>query len=71
MARAGVAALAIWMMMTLAVFAADPNPPYGPLNVRAGEKAHNFSLPSADGTTVSLSQFRGKIVLLDLYEGYW
>lgn len=41
------------------------------LRVHVGEKAPNFTLPSAAGGMVSLSQFAGHNVLLDFYEGYW
>lgn len=41
------------------------------LHVRVGEKAPNFSLPSASGSMVSLSSLAGRNVLLDFYEGYW
>lgn len=60
--------------LALAAMAATPKaatPPYLPLNVHVGEKAPNFALPSAEGGTVSLSQFAGRNVLLDFYEGYW
>ena len=46
-------------------------PPYLPLNVHVGEKPPDFGLLSADGQLVKLSQFAGKNVLLDFYEGYW
>jgi hypothetical protein len=46
-------------------------PPYLPLHVQVGEKAPDFALPSADGGTVSLSQYAGHNVLLNFYEGYW
>jgi cytochrome oxidase Cu insertion factor (SCO1/SenC/PrrC family) len=39
--------------------------------VRAGQKAPDFSLQSADGRTLSLSDFRGKNVVLVFYRGYW
>lgn len=59
----------------LCVFAissrAAQSPPYLPLNVHIGEKAPDFALASADGTTVKLSQFAGHNVLLNFYEGYW
>ena len=45
--------------------------PYLPLNVHVGEKAPDFALLSADGQLVKLSQFAGKNVLLNFYEGYW
>jgi len=46
-------------------------PEFLPLNVHVGEKAPDFGLLSADGQLVKLSQFAGKNVLLDFYEGYW
>lgn len=46
-------------------------PPYLPLNVHVGEKAPDFGLLAAGGQLVKLSQFAGKNVLLDFYEGYW
>lgn len=64
---AGIAGVALFAVVAMAASA----PPYLPLHVQAGEKAPNFSLPSAAGGTVSLSQFAGHNVLLDFYEGYW
>ena len=46
-------------------------PEFLPLNVHVGERAPDFGLLSADGQLVKLSQFAGKNVLLDFYEGYW
>ena len=51
--------------------AADPAVPYLPLRVRVGEKAPDFTLPSADGKPVQLSSLAGHTVLLDFYEGFW
>jgi glyoxylase-like metal-dependent hydrolase (beta-lactamase superfamily II) len=51
--------------------AAEPKLPYLPLHVKVGEKAPDFSLPAADGKTVTLSALQGHPVLLDLYEGFW
>jgi cytochrome oxidase Cu insertion factor (SCO1/SenC/PrrC family) len=42
-----------------------------PLRIEVGKKAPDFSLPSADGKTVKLSDFAGHIVLIDFYRGYW
>ena len=67
---AGAAALGLMAMVSLAATPAKA-PPYLPLNVHVGEKAPDFALPSADGSTVKLSQFAGRNVLLDFYEGYW
>lgn len=64
---AGIAAVGL---LTFAATAANA-PPYLPLNVHVGEKAPDFSLPSASGGTVKLSQFAGHNVLLNFYEGYW
>jgi hypothetical protein len=41
------------------------------LRVHVGERAPNFTLPAANGGTMSLSSFAGRNVLLDFYEGYW
>ncbi|MGH9469435.1 MAG: hypothetical protein ACRD1N_03725 [Terriglobia bacterium] len=45
--------------------------PQPALHVHVGEKAPGFTLPSAGGGLVSLSQFAGQNVLVDFYEGYW
>ena len=42
-----------------------------PLRIAVGQKAPDFSLPSADGKTVKLSDFAGHIVLIDFYRGHW
>jgi cytochrome oxidase Cu insertion factor (SCO1/SenC/PrrC family) len=42
-----------------------------PLRVEIGKKAPDFSLPSARGKTVGLSDFAGHIVLIDFYRGFW
>ncbi len=42
-----------------------------PLKVKVGEKAPDFSLPSADGKTVRLSDYAGHNALIDFYRGYW
>ena len=42
-----------------------------PLHIRIGEEAPDFSLSSADGKTVKLSDFSGHNVLIDFYRGYW
>lgn len=70
-AFAGAAAIAFLAVATLGATPRATAPPYLPLNVHVGEKAPNLALPSADGGTVSLSQFAGHNVLLDFYEGYW
>lgn len=70
-AAAGIAAIGFLAMAAMAATPKASAPPYLPLNVHVGEKAPNFVLPSADGGMVSLSQFAGRNVLLDFYEGYW
>ncbi|HLK32465.1 MAG TPA: MBL fold metallo-hydrolase [Terriglobales bacterium] len=50
---------------------AKPSAPYLPLRVQVGEKAPDFTLPSADGQLVKLSSLEGQNVLLDFYEGFW
>jgi hypothetical protein len=57
--------------MCMYTLARSPAPTVLPLRVHVGEEAPNFSLLSADGGTVSLSDFRGHNVLLDIYEGFW
>lgn len=37
------------------------------MNLEIGQKAPNFSIPDQDGTPVSLSQFKGKKVVLYFY----
>lgn len=64
---ATIAAVGLFALVAIPATA----PPYLPLNVHVGEKAPNFTLPSASGGTVSLSQFAGHNVLLNFYEGYW
>ncbi|MBI1789744.1 MAG: redoxin domain-containing protein [Acidobacteria bacterium] len=39
--------------------------------IRVGEPAPDFTLPAAEGPAASLSQFRGKNVVLVFYRGYW
>ena len=63
----GIAAVGLFAFVEMSATA----PPYLPLNVHVGQKAPNFTLPSASGGTVSLSQFAGHNVLLNFYEGYW
>lgn len=68
---AGIAAIGFLALAAMATTPGAQAPPYLPLNVHVGEKAPNFALPSAEGGTVSLSQFAGHNVLLNFYEGYW
>ena len=39
--------------------------------VKAGSKPPDFTLPTHDGRTVSLSGLHGKNVVLVFYRGYW
>ena len=78
-ANGSFARIALSALVALAAFAvcatraatSPKAPEFLPLNVRVGEKAPDFGLLSADGELVKLSQFAGKNVLLDFYEGYW
>ena len=46
--------------------------PAGPVAVRVGEPAPDFTLPDAAGAAVSLASFRGRTpVVLVFYRGYW
>ena len=63
--------VAAGIALSAAIVLAAQAPQYLPLNVHVGEKAPDFALLSADGQLVKLSQFAGKNVLLDFYEGYW
>jgi peroxiredoxin len=38
---------------------------------KVGDRAPQFSLPSADGRTVSLKDYTGKKLVLVFYRGYW
>jgi peroxiredoxin Q/BCP len=39
--------------------------------VVAGVPAPDFTLPTGDGRSLTLSQFRGKHVVLVFYRGHW
>ena len=64
MKRIAATAAAAILLFSLASFAADP--PAAPPPV-AGVAAPAFSLPSQEGTAVSLEQFHGKWVVLYFY----
>jgi peroxiredoxin len=50
-------------LFALTVFAQTP---------KVGERAGDFSLPSAQGTTIALKDYAGKSnVVLVFYRGYW
>ncbi len=73
----------LWAAMVLLLAAAfGAAPPLGPkdgrdlppadLNrVQAGQPAPDFTLEAADGRPVTLSDFRGKRVVLVFYRGHW
>ncbi len=46
-------------------------PPSDLDRVRPGLPAPDFSLPTGDGRAFSLSDFRGKNVVLVFYRGHW
>jgi thioredoxin-dependent peroxiredoxin len=53
--------LPVLFLVSLFALAADPQPP------AVGTKAPDFTLPSQEGTQVSLEQFKGKWVVLYFY----
>jgi len=59
MQRTLLAGLAVSFLLFLSLPAQD------------GRKAPDFTLPAADGTSVTLSALRGKNVVLVFYRGYW
>ncbi|MBI1940480.1 MAG: redoxin domain-containing protein [Acidobacteria bacterium] len=63
--RAGCAVLAAGMLAGIL------NAEILSLNVKDGDKAPDFALPSADGKTVRLSDFAGHNVLIDFYRAHW
>ena len=70
-ALSALVALAAFTVCARRAAATPKAPEFLPLNVHVGEKAPDFGLLSAGGQLVKLSQFAGKNVLLDFYEGYW
>jgi len=62
------ATLATVVIVGLKVFPLEENSlPSSPL---VGQKAHDFTLPTLDGTEVSLSQFRGQPVLINFWASW-
>jgi len=49
-------------LLTLVALGATP---------KVGDRAPQFSLPSADGRTVSLKDYTGKKLVLVFYRGFW
>ena len=68
---AALAAITFWAVLQNISGYGQGTAPVAPLRVAVGQKAPDFSLPSADGKTVKLSDFAGRIVLIDFYRGYW
>jgi hypothetical protein len=46
-------------------------PPTDLARIRPGARAPDFTLPTGDGRALSLSDFRGKNVVLVFYRGHW
>ncbi len=57
-----LASLALVWLLALAALASTP---------KVGDRAPEFSLPSADGKTVALKDYAGKKLVLVFYRGYW
>jgi peroxiredoxin len=55
---------------TFALEFVTPRKPTAPVEIgtRIGDRAPDFTLPTIDGTETGLSQFRGKIVMLNFWE---
>lgn len=56
--------LALLCMVGLAMMAQGSS---APVELKAGDKAPDFSLPGSDGKTHKLSDYRGKVVVLAWY----
>jgi cytochrome oxidase Cu insertion factor (SCO1/SenC/PrrC family) len=63
--------LVVLAVLAIAGAAAILNAEILPLNVKVGDKAPDFSLRSADGKKVRLSDFAGHNVLIDFYRAHW
>jgi cytochrome oxidase Cu insertion factor (SCO1/SenC/PrrC family) len=63
----------LWCVLLLAAAtpAAQTLPPADLNRVQLGRPAPNFTLEAADGHQVSLSDYRGKRVVLVFYRGQW
>jgi peroxiredoxin Q/BCP len=53
----------VWLGMVAAVAAQTP----APVELKVGDKAPEFSLPGSDGKTHTLSEYKGKTVVLGWY----
>jgi hypothetical protein len=63
--------LAGFPLLALATLATVSGAEMLPLNVKVGNKAPDFALPSASGRTVRISEYAGHNILIDFYRGYW
>jgi cytochrome oxidase Cu insertion factor (SCO1/SenC/PrrC family) len=58
-------------LLAVATLAAQTLSPADLNRVQVGQPAPNFTLEAADGHKVSLSDYRGKRVVLVFYRGQW
>ncbi|MCL6507973.1 MAG: redoxin domain-containing protein [Bryobacteraceae bacterium] len=69
--------MSLWLWLSVALAAQfGPKdhrelPPFDLERVRPGDVAPDFTLPGTNGEPVSLSDYRGKNVVLVFYRGYW
>ena len=74
--RTSTAALLLWAGALAAAPALGPQdgrdlPPADLNRVQTTQLAPDFTLEAADGRAVTLSQFRGRPVVLVFYRGHW
>jgi AhpC/TSA family len=69
--RKGLTRLAGFSSLAVGMLAVMSSAAILPLNVKVGDKAPDFALPSADGRTVRISDYAGHNVLIDFYRGHW
>jgi cytochrome oxidase Cu insertion factor (SCO1/SenC/PrrC family) len=55
----------------VATASAQNSSPHDLDRVKPGQQPPDFTLPTHDGRTISLSGLRGKNVVLVFYRGYW
>jgi peroxiredoxin len=58
------------LLVQLQQLVSEKNPPAAPAGVAVGRPAPEISLPTPDGTTLNLSDLRGKIVLIDFWASW-
>ncbi len=64
--------LALLMVAGIGLALAQATLPASDLNrIQVGQVAPDFTLQDAEGRSMSLSDFRGKNVVLVFYRGYW